>query len=179
MGVGRFALARLVRLYPMYVISLGTGAVATWIYQRPVETSGFFSHLWLNLFMLPSPTTFDPSNTALFPLDFTFWSLSFELAANLIYAAIAPRLSNRLLGAIVALGFLGLVASELAVGSLDNGTLRSTFLGGLARIAFGFFAGLSLFRFWRARPAKLSPHPALLFALLVLPLMFKPRIPLG
>jgi len=98
------------------------------------------------------PTVFDPSSTALFPLDFTFWSLFFELVANLVYAALAPRLSNRLLGIIVAIGFLGLVASGLVAGSLSNGTLRATFLGGLARVTFGFFAGVRLFRLWLAGP---------------------------
>jgi hypothetical protein len=43
-------------------------------------------------------------------------------------------LSNRLLVVIVGLCFLGLVASGLVAGSLDNGTVRPTFFGGMARV---------------------------------------------
>jgi hypothetical protein len=42
-------------------------------------------------------------------------------------------LSNRLLAGIIGLGFLGLVASGLVARSLDNGTVRPTFFGGMAR----------------------------------------------
>jgi peptidoglycan/LPS O-acetylase OafA/YrhL len=179
MGVRRFALARIIRLYPVYFIGLAAGALAVWVYQRPADPSGFVSHLALNLFMLPSPFVFDPSSHELFPLDFTFWSLFFEVVANMVYAVLAPRLSNRLLGVIVALGLCGLIASGFVTGSLDNGTLRATFLGGLARVTFGFFAGVGVFRLWLARPARWSLHPAALFVLLVLPLMFKPEPPFG
>lgn len=120
--------------------------------------------------MLPGPLAFDGTNHDLFPLNFPCWSLFFELIVNLAYAVLAPRLSNRLLGAIVLLGFLGLVASGLVTGSLDNGVVRPTFLGGLARVTFGFFAGVALYRRWRVRPTAFALPPVLLFALLLLPL---------
>jgi peptidoglycan/LPS O-acetylase OafA/YrhL len=179
MTVGRFALARVIRFYPLYFIGLVMGALAMWTYQRPPDQSGFFNHLAFNLFMLPSPFVFDPPNHDLFPLDFTFWSLFFELVANLVYAALLSRLSNRLLGVIIALGFCGLVASGLVAGSLDNGTIRSTFFGGLARVTFSFFAGVGLYRLWLVRPTKVILHPALLFVLLILPMLLKPSAPFG
>jgi peptidoglycan/LPS O-acetylase OafA/YrhL len=181
-GGGRFGwffTARLIRLYPLYLIGLVMGAAAMWTYQRPPDHVGFYGHLALNLLMLPSSTEFDPTNHDLFPLNFPYWSLFFELVANLVYAALAPRLGNRLLVGIILLGFVGLIASGLVVGSLDNGTLRATFVGGLARVVFSFFAGVGLYRLWLVRPTRLSLHPALLFALLILPLLFKPAAPIG
>ncbi|WP_380787741.1 acyltransferase family protein [Sphingomonas sp. R86521] len=178
-GFGRFVLARLIRLYPLYLIGLTIGAAAMWTYQRPLDPAGFYAHLALNMLMLPSPTGFDPTNHDLFPLNFTYWSLFFELVANLGYAAVAPRLGNRLLAAIILLGLAGLIASGLVAGSLDNGTLRSTFFGGLARVTFSFFAGVGLYRLWCVRPTRISLHPAILFVLLILPLMLKPAPPIG
>lgn len=179
MTVGQFVLARLIRFYPLYLIGLMTGALAMWTYQRPPDQIGFFNHLAFNLLMLPSPFVFDSSNQDLFPLIFTFWSLFFELVANLVYVALLRRLSNNLLAIIIVLGFCGLVASGLVAGSLDNGTIRPTFFGGLARVTFSFFAGVGLYRLWLVRPIKLMLHPAFLFVLLILPMLLKLGAPFG
>lgn len=128
--------------------------------------------------MLPGPLAFDHTNSDLFPLNFPCWSLLFELLANLAYAVLARRLSNPVLGSIIAIGFLGLVASGLVTGSLDNGTVRPTFLGGLARVTFGFFTGVALYRLWRVRPTRLALPPLALFVLMPLPLCCRPASPL-
>ena len=178
LGIGRFMVARVIRLYPLYLLGLIMGPVAMGTYQWLPE-SRFYSQLAFALFMLPGPLAFDGTNHDLFPLNFPCWSLFFELIASLAYAVLAPRLSNRLLGGIILLGFLGLVASGLVTGSLDNGVERPTFLGGLARVTFGFFAGVALYRCWRVRPSAFALPPVLLFALLLLPLAYKPEPPLG
>jgi peptidoglycan/LPS O-acetylase OafA/YrhL len=170
----RFVAARLIRLYPLYLFGLAIGAAAMWTYQRPPDAMGFYAHLVLNLLMLPSPSMFDPTNLDLFPLNFTYWSLFLELVANMVYAAVASRLSNRGLAGIILLGFAGLIAAGLTTGSLDNGTVRATVLGGVARVTFGFFAGVGLYRLWLIRPTRIAVHPGLLFVLLILPLMLKP-----
>lgn len=175
----RFVAARLIRLYPLYLIGLAIGAAAMWTCQRPADVGGFAAHLALNLVMLPSPAMFDPADHHLFPLNFPYWSLFFELAANLVYAALAPRLSNRLLATVILLGFVELVASGVGYGTLDIGIHRATILGGLARVVFSFFAGVGLYRLWRVRPTRIALHPALLFALLILPLMVAPGAPFG
>lgn len=178
LGVGRFMLARLIRFYPLYLLGLTMGMVAMATYQW-LPDSQFYSQLAFALVMLPGPVAFDHTNSDLFPLNFPCWSLFFELIANFAYATLAPRLSNRTLGAIIVLGFLGLVASGLVTCSLDNGTVRPTFLGGLARVTFGFFAGVALYRRWRVRPSRFALPPLLLFVLLLLPLCFKPEPPIG
>ena len=178
LGIGRFMLARLIRLYPLYLLGLALGAFAMATYQW-LPDGHFYSQLAFALVMLPGPVAFDHTNPDLFPLNFPCWSLFFELIANLAYAALAPRLSNRALGAIIMLGFVGLVASALVTGSLDNGTVRPTFLGGLARVTFGFFAGVALYRRWCVRPSRFALPPLLLFVLLLLPLCVKPGPPIG
>lgn len=178
LGFRRFLLARIIRLYPLYLLGLVLGSVAMWTYHRPPVEANFFATLGLNLFMLPYPA-FDPTNRDLFQLNFPAWSLFFELVANLVYAMLAPRLSNRVLMLLIAAGFMGLVATGVMTGTLDQGTLRPGFAGGLARVTFSFFAGVALYRLWLRRPARVSVHPALLFVLLVLPLLLKPGGPFG
>jgi peptidoglycan/LPS O-acetylase OafA/YrhL len=179
MGIKRFALARVIRLYPMYLVGLIMGAVAVWIYEHPPSEAGFAWHVFFNLFMLPSTAVINPDHKALFPLNFVFWSLLFELLANLVYALIGRRLSNGVLGFIIAAGFAGLVATGLITGTLDKGVQTAGFLGGLARVTFCFFAGVALYRLWLARPLQMSVHPALLFVLLALPFAVKPEAPWG
>jgi len=178
LGAGRFMLARLIRLYPLYLLGLLMGAAAMAAYQWLPE-SRFWSQFVFALLMLPGPMAFDRTNADLYPFNFPSWSLFFELLANLFYALIAPRLSDRVLGFVIVIGFLSLVASGLATGTLDNGTVRPTFLGGLARVTFGFFAGVALHRRFRLRPSRLALPPVVLVALLLLPLCFAPDHPAG
>ncbi|WP_267382391.1 MULTISPECIES: acyltransferase [unclassified Sphingomonas] len=175
----RFFIARIIRLYPLYLIGLILGSIVVWFLEHPINPERFFATLGLNLFMLPNPVAMDANTTPLFPINFPAWSLFVELVANLAYAALAPRLSNRLLTVIVCAGFLGLVATGMTTGTLDEGTQRLQILGGLARVTFSFFAGVALYRQWRVRPTNINLHPALLFVLLILPLMLKPAAPFG
>ncbi len=175
----RFLLARIIRLYPLYLLGLTLGALVVWFLTWPASPMRFFAMLALNLVMLPLPVALDPTTTPLFPLNFPAWSLFFELVANLVYAALAPRLSNKLLAALVCAGFLGLVATGLTTGTLDQGTQRLELLGGLARVTFSFFAGVTLYRLWLVRPINVAVHPALLFVLVLLPLMLKPAASFG
>lgn len=175
----RFFLARIIRLYPLYLLGLVLGSLVVWFLEHPTIPARFFSTLGLNLLFLPNPVALDPNTTPLFPINFPSWSLFVELIANLVYAALAPRLGNRLLIAIIGAGFLGLVATGLITGTLDEGTQRLQILGGLARVTFSFFAGVALHRRWAIRPTGIHLHPALLFVLLLLPLMLKPGAPLG
>ena len=174
-----FLIARIIRLHPMYLLGLVLGAIAIWTYERSPVVGSFAATFGFNLFMLPMTTAFSERNLDLFPLNFPAWSLFFELAANLIYAAIAPRLGNRVLALLVLGGFTGLVVTGLAVGTIDQGVQRLQFAGGVARVIFCFFAGVALLRQWRVRPTRLSLHPALLFVMLVVPLLFRPSGPAG
>ena len=170
-----FMLARFIRLYPMFVIGLVLGIAVTWTYGRPSHLTPFFGTIGFNLFMLPYPLQYPAKIDNLFPLDFPAWSLFYELIAYVIFAILTPRLNNRRLAVLIAIGFLALIVTGVTEGSLDRGTWRPSLLGGLARVTFSFFAGVALYRLWLRHPTRIRLHPAILFVLLVLPLTWRPN----
>jgi len=176
LGTWRFMLMRLVRLYPLYLVGTAIGAAACWVYWKPSPEHFAVSSAFGALF-LPPPPPLSINDYNLYPFDFPAWSLFFELIANLVFALIGRRLNNTVLAVIIGLSFLGLVGVGLTAGTLDQGVRPMQAAGGLARVMFSFFAGVALYRLWRARPVKLSLHPLILFALLVLPLVYMPAKP--
>ncbi|MHB8283813.1 MAG: acyltransferase family protein [Caulobacteraceae bacterium] len=174
-GFLRFAAARAIRLYPLYLAGLLIGAGACWFGWGFAGPQHFAVTLATGLVMLPPPPPLSANGYNLFPFDFAAWSLFFELAANLLYGLIAPRLSNRVLGGLLVVALLGLVAAGLGFGTLDLGAQPKQILGGLAQVMFSFFAGVALYRLWLARPVKVNTPPVLLFGLLILPLLWMPN----
>lgn len=170
----RFMAARLIRLYPLYLGALIIGGAAA-AFLHHLDVPKLWATIGFNLLMLPPPMSLSSNSHDLYPLNFPAWSLLFELIANLIYALIARRLSNSLLAAIIALGFFGLIATGLTAGTLDQGVRPLQFWGGLARVTFSFFVGVALYRLWRTRPPKFGLPAALLFVLLVMPMLLKPE----
>jgi peptidoglycan/LPS O-acetylase OafA/YrhL len=177
MGTGRFMAARLMRLYPMYLTGFVVGAVCAWIHFRWGGNLHFFVTAGAGALFLPPPPALSSNDYNLFPLNFPAWSLFYELIANLVFACIARRMNNIVLGAVIVISFLALAAIGLNAQTMDLGVRPADWAGGLARVMFSFFAGIALYRMWRARPVRLNVHPVLLFALLILPLLFKPQKP--
>lgn len=177
MGAGRFMAARLMRLYPMYLIGFVVGAVCAWIHFRWAGDLHFFVTAGAGAFFLPPPPALSSNDYNLFPLNFPAWSLFYELIANLVFACIARRMNNIVLGAVIVTSFLALVAIGADAQTMDLGVRPADWTGGLARVMFSFFAGIALYRTWRAKPVPLNAHPVMLFALLILPLLFKPPKP--
>lgn len=174
MGARRFMLARLVRLYPMYLIGFVIGAVCAWINFRWAGDLHFFVTAGAGLFFLPPPPALSSNDYNLFPLDFPAWSLFYELIANLVFACIARRMNNIVLAGVVFVSFLALAFIGANAQTVDLGVRPIDWAGGLARVMFSFFTGIAMYRFWRTRPVRLNCHPLMLFALLILPLLFKP-----
>lgn len=123
LGWKRFMLGRAIRLYPLYFLGLIMGSLAIWLLQRPSTapaTASFVVTFTANLFMLPMPFVWrDPApgleyanmiNTYdFFPFSFPTWSLFFEVAINLGYALVSPRLTNRFLTLLIGASFVGLL----------------------------------------------------------------------
>ncbi|WP_374599950.1 acyltransferase family protein [Niveibacterium sp.] len=142
-----FMLVRLIRLYPMYLLSLVLAMLAWSLSATP--TPMLAGSLWvasaMTAFFLPTPPHRD---SILFPLNGPYWSLFFELIANLGYAVCHRVLSNRVL--VWILSFAALVLARMAVrmGGLDDGysfTAESLLIG-LTRAVFGIAMGVLLFR---------------------------------
>ncbi|WP_304559716.1 acyltransferase family protein [Sphingomonas immobilis] len=170
MGVGKFMLVRVIRLYPMYI--LGTAifalpiAAALLMRKDLVWTVGGFSTAMASaLLMLPSPPIPGKSLT-LFVLNPPAWSLFYELLSNLLFAAIFPVLSDRIVKLLIAVSALGLVASAFAFGNLEGGAHWNDFVVGFARVGFSFFLGVLLCRLHRLKrlPAWRVPPVMILIA---------------
>lgn len=145
-----FVFRRLIRLYPMVFAGAVGGFILALAFNElyPAEAypvAEIAASSLLSLFALPylAPNSLGDD---LFAFNPPLWSLFFELVANLVYVAIARRLSLLMLSAIVALGLLILVLS----GAIDGGVFKQTFWLGFPRVACGFFGGVLLFKLWTA-----------------------------
>jgi peptidoglycan/LPS O-acetylase OafA/YrhL len=163
LGLGRFMLARVIRLYPLYLLATLFGA-ALFAAQLMVAPEGgarswdrLAVSLGFGLIFLPTPMAWSFDANALFPINGPAWSLFFELAVNLAFALLILRLTLPVLLTLVAAGAVLFGGAALWAGTADIGYNAATFLGGFPRVTFGFFMGVMLFRIWQARPDVALP----------------------
>jgi peptidoglycan/LPS O-acetylase OafA/YrhL len=109
----------------------------------------------------------------IFPLNGVFWSLFFELLANVAYALGIRLLKGRILNAIIVVGLGGLVLLVATGFSRDGGLTAggeiNTWAGGVFRVAFSYFLGVKLYRVWSVGHLRAwSANPLLLGAALLL-----------
>jgi peptidoglycan/LPS O-acetylase OafA/YrhL len=147
----QFLKIRLIRLYPVFLMSVivcALAVMAAMLFDPPgtapsiAEISAVIA---LTALYLPSHLS---GSDDLFPLNAIYWSLFFELAMNVFYAAARPRLNTAVL--FVVAGSFGLMVGGIAY---EYGTLNVGFtwgfgpiFSGFVRAAFGIFLGLLLFR---------------------------------
>ncbi len=149
MGTFDFMRARLIRLYPLYLLGTLLGIAVT--------LASFFGHniqAWdhsslaraVLLALLFLPNFFTRPVDQLFPLNIPCWSLFFEILVNLLFVICWPLLtSRRLIGISLLMG--GAVVLAIAHhGSLDQGSTAASFAVGLARTLFGFCVGILIAR---------------------------------
>jgi peptidoglycan/LPS O-acetylase OafA/YrhL len=161
-----FYAARLIRLYPVYLLSM----LFAFAVSIAMDFHGHANHarfhaeagfLGLSLFLLPN---LGKANPLLFPLNTPAWSLFFELIANLVYAfAVCRKLASSWMVAAVCgaslLGMIMLFASRKhmlwEVGYLNA---RWSFITAFCRVALSFGMGILVFRaFSRSHSWKPSP----------------------
>ena len=158
MSQWQFYKRRLVRLQPMIVIGGLIGAALLAFQQSPmfpkletVTTWQVIGVLLLSFVMIPlRPSAEIRGWGEIYPLNGPQWSLFYEYVANILYAVGLRKLSNRWLGALVALSALALIGL-LVLGprgdviggwALDAKGIHI----GLTRVMFPFFAGVLLMR---------------------------------
>jgi peptidoglycan/LPS O-acetylase OafA/YrhL len=176
-SMAQFVKIRLIRLYPVYVMSVFVCAlvVLTALVLDPPGTAPSVAQVMpviaLTAIYLPSRL---PGSVELFPLNGVYWSLFFELLVNVIYAAVRPRLSTAVL--CLAASFFGSLLASVAFvyGTFNLGFTWGfgSLFSGFARAAFGILLGLLLFRL-RARfigrfGGLVRPWPAFLLVCAVL-----------
>jgi peptidoglycan/LPS O-acetylase OafA/YrhL len=149
MGTFDFMRARLIRLYPLYLIGalLGIAVTLASLLGRNSgnwDPSSLLRAALLALLFLPN--VFATPVNQLFPLNIPCWSLFFEVLVNLLFVVFWPGLTSRRL---IVLSLLTGGAVILAVanhGSVDQGSDASSFLVGMARTVFGFSVGVLIAR---------------------------------
>ena len=161
MGQWDFYKRRLVRLQPM-IIAGGLIGAALLAFQHwsifpklPTATTWqVIGVLLLSFVMIPlKPSAEIRGWGEIYPLNGPQWSLFYEYIANILYAVGVRKLSNRALGALVALS--GLAVVWLLVfgprGDLIGGWALNVegVRIGLTRVMFPFFAGVLLMRLGR------------------------------
>ena len=136
MGLGEFALLRLIRFYPMAFIGAAIGVALTGSYFQ-------------TLLLLPDPSGIDlayPTLAPLFPSNVPMWTLACELLANLAFALVIVRSGWRALGAILVASGAILTYGILHYQLSQLGAFWATIGYGLARTAFAFALGVTLHR---------------------------------
>lgn len=180
MRVADFAVIRLTRLYPLYLvaslITLALVLVPAWAgHFHPPPRS--LRTIVLALLFVPTVDPSDP-HIGLFPLIGPAWSLFFEFAVNLLFAAIATRLDTRRLALVLAGGAAFLMATVAHFGTLDVGYSQANAWGGFGRVGFAFFAGVAAHRLWAASALPWLRVPAWAAAVAVLAMFhFAPARP--
>ena len=122
----RFCLARLIRLYPLYLactlMSAGLAALAA-IFGTGTHVSmaQLARTLFPALLFLPTPTSWSVQPPWLFPLAFTAWSLLWELLVNLVYGAGGYLLRGAFLAVPIVIGAFAIVAGLWIRGTVELG----------------------------------------------------------
>jgi len=182
LSVRQFFILRLIRIYPLYFIAAIIGTINLFAgigsgqaeYHRP-PISDFSSSTILTLFLLPSKIG---GNDYLFPLNPHFWSLFFELFANLLYAALRSVLTTSVLIVLSVLFALGVAYSAIRHDGLDMGYYWDIrpFAFATIRACSGFFIGLLLHRIYMKKPAIITSNLLSVLALVVMSAILANRV---
>lgn len=141
-----FAGVRLARLWPLIALSTLLGFLFQGLRiarDGQLDVISALISLILNVLILPSPMG---PTAAAFPFNPSSWSLFFEIAVNLLYAALFLRLDIGRMVALVVGGFCGLILVVALFNTLDVGWSASNFIFGTPRVVFSFFVGVAFFR---------------------------------
>ncbi len=104
-----------------------------------------------------------------YPVNAPIWSLFFEVVANLCYATLVPITTKTLLVcAVISGAVLTLISYQYDGVELLGFGSPALFLGGFARVAFPFIAGLVVYRFVGRFKWKVSPLVPIFGLLLLL-----------
>ena len=183
LSFGSFALRRAIRLYPLAILGavLGLALLMLKWHSFPEKVDSLPRILVsgvLNGLLLPTPFGGVTSRHELFLGNGPLWTLFFEFAANLAWAAGGPHLRTGTLLVITATAGLAVAALSWQAGTANLGFDMATAPAGAARVCFGFPLGVALFRLlgrvaWvgRLRSDRVGPTilGILLLAVLAMP----------
>jgi peptidoglycan/LPS O-acetylase OafA/YrhL len=170
-----FCKARVFRLHPLIAAGMVFGAAG---YVIKLHGSGtnllpILTALTFGLLLIPT-NALAGINASSHPLDTPAWSLLDEYLVNAAYAAIVKFLSNLALAVVIAVGALLVVASSATHHTVAVGNTLGDWPLGVARVIFPFFAGVAIYRAWRAGLLVKIRWPFMLLAMLIVVIFATP-----
>jgi peptidoglycan/LPS O-acetylase OafA/YrhL len=149
MGTLDFMRARLIRLYPLYLLGtlIGIAVTLASLFGRNIQHWDPVSFLLASLralLFLPNISAI-PVNQ-MFPLNIPCWSLFLELVVNLLFVMTWPLLTMRRLIVVTLLTGGAVALAIVHGGSIDQGSTAAGFAVGMARTVFGFSVGVLIAR---------------------------------
>lgn len=178
MGVRTFMVQRLIRLMPLAMLATLLGyaclAVCVRIFNDDISQAAMLARVVPEMFLIPAVTL--GANDDLFKFNVPLWSLHFELLINVIYVLMIPILTRGALIATVIFSGILLALLSIAHGTTDGGSELLNAPVGLARAAFGFFAGVLIFRLAGSptQPRKNTTWMGLVPMVALVPMAFIP-----
>lgn len=173
-----FVRDRILRLHPMLIVGAITALIVTLIEHKTGHNVPFTAApLTFLASIVPAPAPWAGGASA-FPWNIALWSLFWELIANLLFAAVAARLTDRTLLAIIGSSASAMVLISFIYGGFGVGFQNDTVLlfCGFPRVCAAFFLGVGLYR-WRDRlsvpPNSWGGMCAIILVLTFIP----PRLP--
>ena len=163
LGLGEFALRRTIRLYPSMVFSVLMASVlfaGNFVMSRQIQMLPVLAgETALNLALIPQFASALRENDV-FPLNNPMWSLFFEILANIAFAVILYRLSDRIIMFLIALSAVVYLAMIYTHNLAGAGFKPDAFYWGFPRIALPFLAGIMIHRLMKGGKLQRLPVPA-------------------
>ncbi len=176
LSLQNFILVRLIRLYPMYFLSVifaATIFILDYLGGRNrdlLNTHQLIELIALSLIFLP---TYIPGIIYLFPLNIPYWSIFYELIMNLVYVFTREKLKNNVL--IILVISLSCLLALMAYfrGDISAGLTwkLTSILSALVRSGFGIFLGVYLFRIHKRLLINLSISSWMVILIMAISLM--------
>lgn len=162
--------SRFLRFWPLMAFGTVLGLLHGIVFENILPSAGI---LVMALCFIPLVLGKNPQ----FPLNGPQWSLACELLFNALHIFVLRRISGMILAGIAASGWVILLTLSMSHGSMEFGHDGATFLGGMARIGFGYILGCILGRTqtsWRPIFAALPwwLAPTLFILILIFPVAF-------
>ena len=169
MSTWGFILTRIIRLYPMYALSLVVAVAAhgdVLMQQAPPDR---ILMVLASLMCLPWKVG---DSSVFYPLNIAYWSLFFEFWVNVLYVLGRRWLTRGMLLAVV-MGSGAVLVLLVRSHGMDMGPYWSAtgLLGGLARALFGIALGVLLCRHAAVLPRAITGRGGYFFPLAVVALI--------
>jgi len=173
-GTAAFVRARILRLYPLYLV--GTVLGILFVILRMVSghlktTPGEIAMLaLLGVFFLPIPPSplFPTAPIAIYPFDMPAWSLWYQLVGYAVHGTFLRRRGPSVLGGLAL--FFGLILLPVTIGHGvdDFGPNREDYFFAFCRVMFAYPVGMILHRVWNSGRFRIHLHPLVVGAFFLL-----------